>query len=58
MRGSQPRGLKWICGHRDCDLYHQEQEGDHESVYFAVLCVQCMRPVYGVAGTQKSRSDA
>lgn len=55
MRGSQPRGLKWVCRHEDCDLRGWYQDGDHESVYFAVLCVECMRPVEGVLREQQVR---
>jgi ribosomal protein L34E len=41
-------GVTYICGWEDCDIKGQEQEGDHETVYFATLCVRCQRPVYGV----------
>lgn len=33
------------CKHKDCPMYDEEQKGDYESVYFAVLCGGCMRPL-------------
>lgn len=53
MTSSRPPGLKWVCRNPECDLRGWYQKGDHESVYFAILCVECAGPVEAVKHEQE-----